>query len=146
MSDSRRVQLKDVAEMLMGAIPLAYPLCATEEVWKLGESISWWSTLSLWLGSALVIGWYGTHAFQDGSFRHNAGRVVWRVSVVQMLTFAACATLLAFFGKFPVLTEPLVAIKRTIIVMFPAAFSATIVDSLAFESSRPESGDTTRAG
>ena len=38
--------------------------------------------------------------------------------------------LLALIDKFPITTEPAVAIKRTLIVLFPAAFSATIVDGL----------------
>ena len=120
---------RDMAEMLLGAVALAYPLVVTEEVWHLGQAMTWPRALALWFGSAVVIGWYGTHAFQHGSFRKNWGQIILRVLVAHGLTFAVCATLLLVMDKFPILTDPGIALRRAMIVMYPAAFAATILDS-----------------
>jgi uncharacterized membrane protein len=125
-----KINGSDVAEMLMGAVALAYPVAVTEEVWDLGVALPAWKVLSLWICSGIVIGWYGTHRFQGGAFRKNWGRVVLRVGVVQLLTFCVCALLLGMLDKFPLLTDPAVALNRAVLVLFPAAFSATIVDGL----------------
>jgi len=129
LADTSKIHGGDLAEMLVGAVPIAYPLAVTEEVWNLGESITWMSALLLWAGTGVVIGWYGSHAFQAGGFRKNWSSVLIRLGLVQLLTFAVCALLLIVVGKWPIATDPALAIKRTLLVLFPASFSATIVDS-----------------
>ena len=47
-----------------------------------------------------------------------------------LVTLLVSAAVLMMLTKLSVLTEPLVALKRVILVAFPASFSATVVDSL----------------
>jgi len=46
------------------------------------------------------------------------------------VTLIVAALILALFGQYPLLSEPVVAIKRMIIVALPASFCVTVVDSL----------------
>ncbi len=45
------------------------------------------------------------------------------------VTMLIAAAVLFAVDRLPVFTETMVAIKRTIIVAFPASFAATVVDS-----------------
>jgi len=47
-----------------------------------------------------------------------------------LVTLLVSAAVLMMLAKLPVLTDPIVAPKRVILVAFPASFSATVVDSL----------------
>ncbi len=53
-----------------------------------------------------------------------------RVVATYLVTLLVSAAVLMMLTKLSVLTEPLVALKRVILVAFPASFSATVVDSL----------------
>jgi len=52
------------------------------------------------------------------------------------VTFLICALLLFGIDRVDVLGEPLVALKRTILVAFPASFAATVVDNFGANSDR----------
>ena len=53
-----------------------------------------------------------------------------RVLSTYGLTLAVSALLLVCVDRLDLFAQPLVAIKRTILVAFPASFAATVVDSL----------------
>jgi uncharacterized membrane protein len=53
-----------------------------------------------------------------------------RVFSTYGVTLLISAALLFGVDRFDLLAEPLVLIKRTILVAFPASFAATVVDSL----------------
>ena len=68
---------------------------------------------------------YG-HVFTVNSQKKLAIRVL----TVYLLTLMVSALMLYAIDRLPAFTEPLVAIKRTVLVAFPAVFAATVVDSL----------------
>jgi uncharacterized membrane protein len=125
-----KVRSADLAQMLVGALALAFPVAVTEEVWDLGSELSWPRIIMLQVGSILILGWYGSHAFHGGQIRKNLGDFITRLLIVYLMTVALSAMLLFLIDKWPITTDTGVAIRRTVIVAFPAVFSATIVDSL----------------
>ena len=129
-SSSRHLTKKDLAEMLVGAVALAFPVALTDEAWTMGEQLSWFRILLLLIASWAILGWFGLHVFHGGDLRANWRSFVVRICVVYLLTAALSTLLLIVLDKWPIMSDPEIALRRTIIVSFPAVFSATIVDSL----------------
>jgi uncharacterized membrane protein len=129
-STGPRFELRDVVEIALGGSVMAFPVAITEELWNLGTELSIVRVLLFTLASiffmAILI--YGMHGHVgDPSSR----KVFWqRVTTTYFLTLGISALLLFGVDRLNVLSEPLVAIKRTILVAFPASFAATVVDGL----------------
>jgi hypothetical protein len=73
---------------------------------------------------------------------HNKGPssrrgFVIRVVTTYGLTLLICALMLFRLGQLDLFNEPLIGLKRTIIVAFPASFAATAFDSLADKNLEP---------
>ena len=52
-----------------------------------------------------------------------------RIIAIYFLTVALSTVLLILLDRWPILSDPHIALRRTIFVSFPAVFSAMIVDS-----------------
>jgi len=121
---------RDVAEIVIGSLVLAFPVAVTEEVWNLSAELSLGRTIFISLVSLVCIS-----VFVQTTYRHEFSfssqkELIARVFAVYLLTLVVAGAVLFAIGKLPLLTETMVAIKRTIIVAFPASFAATVVDSL----------------
>lgn len=82
------------------------------------------------LGSLVFISFFvQTKYCHDLSFASQKDLAA-RVFTVYGVTLLVAAATLFVVGKLPLVSETMVAIKRTIIVAFPASFAATVVDSL----------------
>ena len=123
----------DVAELVVGANVLAFPIAATEEIWNLSEELGTLPVLGFAVLSCVFLSVfiYYIHYAKSGEgtlqkFRFDGVRLVATYGV----TLLVCASILALLGKFPLFTDTAVALKRMVLVAFPASFSATVVDSL----------------
>ena len=129
-----RFHWRDLAEVLIGACILAFPVAVTEEVWSLGAELSLGRVLVFAVVSifflATVI--YVIHRHEGRPLSHKTFML--RVVGTYAVTFAISALLLLGLDRLDLFQEPLVALKRTILVAFPASFAATLVDSF---TSRP---------
>ena len=123
-----RFSPRDVAEIAIGACVMAFPITVTEEVWNLGEELSLLRVGLFALASvvflALLI--FGLH---HGRPPTDYKVFLQRVFSTYGLTLAISALLLFGVDRLE-LAHPLVGLKRTILVAFPASFAATVVDSL----------------
>ena len=124
-----RFARKDVAEIAVGACVMAFPITVTEEVWKLGEELSMLRTGLFALASILFLALliFGLHHGPPPTDRRV---FLQRVLSTYGLTLLISALLLFGVDRFELLTPPWVAVKRTILVAFPASFAATVFDSL----------------
>ena len=121
---------QDVAEIVLGSLMLASPMAVAEEVWYLSEELGLGRVALIGLVSFLVIG-----AFVYTSFRHKGvvpnGRDFYiRVNTIYFVTLLTCAVMLAGIDRLGLWVDPVLAIKRTVIIAFPASFAATVVDSI----------------
>ena len=78
----------------------------------------------------VILAWFGAHFFYGGSVAGRTGHFVMRIAVVYGLTLAVSALMLLAVDRFPIATEPLVALKRAAIVALPASAAGTVVDSM----------------
>ncbi len=123
----------DVSELVVGANVLAFPIAATEEIWNLSETLGLLPILAF-AGLSCVFLSFFIHYIHNVKSAADAPRK-FRVDGLRLLatyaiTLLVCAGILALLGKFPLFSDTAVALKRMVLVAFPASFSATVVDSL----------------
>jgi uncharacterized membrane protein len=127
---TQRMQGRDVAEIIIGSLVLAFPVALTEEVWNLSVEMSFSRALVLSLSSLVFISFFVKTIYRHDFSYSSQKQLLKRVMSVYGLTLLVAAAVLFGIGKLPLVTETMVAVKRTIIVAFAASFAATVVDSL----------------
>ena len=121
---------QDICEVAIGACVLAIPSASTEEVWRLGEQLPWLNVLAI-LGVSLVfVSLFVYFIFYKEHLRGHVLQFLNRVITGYAITLLVVVAILIMFEKFPWESDPATAIRRAILVGFPACFSATVVDSL----------------
>ena len=125
-----KFSLKDIVEIAIGSIVLALPISVTEEVWNLGSELSLWRTGIISLASIFFVGLFVFYKFYDGSLERKTIEFLARIFTVYFVANVVAMIGLLIIDKLPLIEDPLVAMNRTVLVAFPASFSATIVDSL----------------
>ena len=121
---------RDVVQLIVGGCVLAIPVAFTEEVWVLGEELPIVNIVGIVLTSIMFLSLFAYFIFYQNHLRGHEFDYLKRVAAAYFITFSVSALLLTLFGKCPWGTETLVAVKRAVLVTFPACFSATLVDSL----------------
>jgi uncharacterized membrane protein len=126
----QKIRLHDIAEIILGAVILGFPVAVTEEVWDISTELSLGRVLFIALGSIGILAWFAFHVFYHGTLKQSVGRFIVRVLAAYFFTLVAVSLILFAIDQLPLLTDPVVAIKRMIIVALPASFTATVVDSM----------------
>jgi len=121
---------RDVAEIAIGACLMAFPAAVTEEVWDLGEQLGLPRVLLLALASVFFLGVLVFLLHHGPETPSDRGVFFRRVLSTYGLTFVIAALLLFAVDHLDLFGHPWVAIKRTVLVAFPACFAATAVDGL----------------
>ena len=129
-----RFHWRDLAEVGIGACILAFPIAATEEIWILGAELPLGRVLMFGVVSVLLLATviYVIHGHEGRPLSHKA--FILRVVGTYAATFAISALLLLGLDRLDLFQEPLIALKRTILIAFPASFAATLVDSFTNRS------------
>jgi uncharacterized membrane protein len=131
VSNSRStVRWKDIGEMAIGACVMGFPVATTEEVWNLGVELPLTRVLLFTLASLFFLGFTMYVTSHEKMNRANRREFLKRVFSTYGLTFTIAALLLFGLDRLEIIHSPLVALKRTMLVSFPASFAATVVDNL----------------
>ena len=125
-----QLRVKDAAQIVIGANVMAFPIATTSDIWALSNTLSMTRVGLLAILSLVFLAIF-IYAVE---FRRNVteklGIFIVRVIAAYFLTIIVCATILALVDKFPVSTHPVIALKRCILVAFPASFLGTVIDSM----------------
>lgn len=119
--------LEDVAQLIVGAFVMALPLAFTEEVWDLGEDLSGGRVFAIFVASLIALALFIWALFYQGESDTYKGHFLKRVVSAYAATFCVAFFLMILVDKAP-FDDIQLALSRTIIVAFPASFSATVVD------------------
>jgi uncharacterized membrane protein len=122
--------LLDLAEIVVGATVLAIPVAYTEEVWILGEEISNLNASMVFVVSLLFTAAFTYAVFYRDHFKGYGDEFFKRSLSGYLVTLTIAALILFLIDKLPLFDDPGVALRRMVLVAFPATFSATVVDSL----------------
>jgi len=121
---------KDLAQVVVGSTILAIPLVYTQETWDLGMNLPFLNVIGIMLLSIFFISIFVYYNYYHDRLKKHKEHFFRRVFFTYFLAFFLVAVLLSLIGKTPWTTDILLAIKRVIIVSFPASMSAAITDSL----------------
>jgi len=122
--------LRDLMQVIVGASILAIPISLTEEVWKLGEELPLINIILLSLLSLLFIFlfvYYNFYRFNLGDYKLE---YIKRSLSIYIFSLLVVGVLLTLINKCPWQTDYILALKRIIIVAFPASMSAAVTDVL----------------
>jgi len=122
---------RDVAQILVGASLLSIPVGFTQEVWDLGAQLSIGSVAVLAVISIVFIGLYTYTTFYRDLFHQFRFEYAKRVLTIYFLSLVVVAVLLTTINAAPWGVDTLVAVKRVVIVAFPASMSAALSDSIS---------------
>jgi uncharacterized membrane protein len=120
---------KDVAEIAMGCCIMAFPVATTEEIWKLGEELSYARVLLFVAASISFLALIIYHVYHVAEVEFDRREFLRRVLSTYGLTLAISALILFSVDRLELVDHAWVGVKRTILVAFPASFAATAVDS-----------------
>lgn len=126
-----RFKKQDIVEIALGACIMGFPVAVTEEVWNLGTELTLTHSLLFTFASLFVLAVliYVLHEHDDT--RDSRKAFVHRVLATYCATLLIAALLLYGVNRLGLFENPAVALKRTILVAFPASFAATVVDSFS---------------
>lgn len=124
------IKAADLIQILVGAALLAVPVALTEEAWNLAEQLSTVRILLLAGVSLSLIAVFVYCNFYQHHLRENLGPYVARVLLTFLASLLVAGLLLTLLDRCPWGTDPVLALRRIVIVAFPAAMSAALSDSI----------------
>lgn len=122
--------LEDISQISIGAFALAVPISFSEEAWKLGESLPSINLFFVFTLSIFFLAFYAYQGVFQGKIQNRIAAFVIRVIIAYFITGCIVALVLFSIDKFPLVSEPLIAIKRLIVISMPASMGAIAVDGL----------------
>lgn len=122
---------RDVIQVIIGSSLLAIPIAFTEETWRLGETLTWHR-----IGGVMLLSLFFISAFVYYNFyrrehlKEHWDQLLKRVLSTYVISFFTVALILTLIDKAPWSTDHYLAIKRIILVAFPASMSAAVADMI----------------
>lgn len=126
---SSHFNLEDASQVLVGAFALAVPIPFSEEAWRLGESLPMANLLMLLSLSVIFLSFFAYQSVFQSHIKNRVSIFIFRVVIAYLIAAVVVALVLFCLDKLPLMNEPLVAIKRVIVITMPASMGAIVVDS-----------------
>ena len=120
---------EDASQIAIGAFALAVPISFSEEAWKLGESLPTLNLMLLFLLSVCFLAFFAYESVFQGNIRFRMMFFILRIIIAYLIAGLVVALILLALNKFPILSDPEIAMKRLVVIAMPASMGAIIVDS-----------------
>ncbi|WP_084144591.1 DUF2391 family protein [Ferrimonas kyonanensis] len=120
---------EDASQIFVGAFALAVPISFSEEAWRLGETLPIINLSMLFSLSVVFLTLYTYESVFQRNVSERKLVFILRIVVAYLITAMVVMLVLFCIDKLPLLSEPLVALKRVIIISMPASMGAIVVDS-----------------
>ena len=125
----KKIDFEDLSQLIVGASVLCVPIAFTEEAWNLSKTIPVINLCIIIFLTLIFIGIYAYKGIFQGKIKTRRATFFKRVLIDYFVTLVVVIIVLLALNKLPVLSEPAIAIKRVIIISFPASMGAIVVDS-----------------
>ena len=129
MSIRKATNSEDIMQVIVGASALSVPVAFSEESWNLSRTLPLQNTVLLILLSLLFINLYSFYGIFQKNIRQRTSIFIYRTFIDYAVTVTVVFIILLALNRMPLLSEPLVAVKRVLILSFPASMGAVVVDS-----------------
>lgn len=130
MKINLNINLEDVSQIAIGSFAFAVPVSFSEEAWKLGETLPFFNLLILLTLSICFLSFYAYESVFQANIKHRYFVFVFRIVFAYFIAMCVVALILISIDKFPIITDPIIALKRLIVIGMPASMGAIIVDGL----------------
>ncbi|KMV30961.1 DUF2391 family protein [Photobacterium swingsii] len=120
---------EDASQIFVGAFALAVPISFSEEAWRLGETLPSHNLLLLVLLSVTFLTLYTYESVFQRKVSQRKRVFIFRIIVAYLMAAFVVALVLFCLDKLPLMSDPLVALKRIIVITMPASMGAIVVDS-----------------
>lgn len=121
---------RDLMQVIVGASILAVPVAFTEETWNLGATLPLNNVVALSALSLLFIALFVYFNFYRFAFRGQSVEYCKRVISIYIFSLLVVGLILTLIQKCPWGTDNALALKRILIVAFPASMSAAVSDTM----------------
>jgi len=122
------INTEDIIQVVVGASALTVPVAFSEESWRLSETLPLFNVIILLLLSLLFIGLYSFQGIFQGNVKHRFYDFIFRILVDYGVTLIVVFIILFALNRMPLLDQPMIALKRIILLSFPASMGGVIVD------------------
>lgn len=129
MSEGRSANLEDIMQVIVGASALSVPVAFSEESWNLSRTLPVQNILFIMALSLVFVNLYSFQSIYQGNIKHRFGTFIFRTIFVYLITLIVVSFILLALNRIPLLEDPVTAIKRVILLSFPASMGAVVVDS-----------------
>lgn len=123
------LNLEDISQIAIGAFTLAVPISFSEEAWRLGESLALPNLLLIFALSIIFLAFFAYESVFQGNVKHRIAVFLFRIITAYIITGVVVILVLLSIDKLPLITEPITAVKRLVIISMPASMGAIVVDS-----------------
>lgn len=120
---------EDASQIFVGAFALAVPISFSEEAWRLSETLPILNLLVLFTLSVVFLTLYTYESVFQRNVSERKTVFILRIVVAYFMTAMVVMLVLFCINKLPLLSDPLLAFKRVIIISMPASIGAIVVDS-----------------
>lgn len=120
---------EDASQIFVGAFALAVPISFSEEAWGLGETLPLFNLLMLFFLSVIFLGLYTYQSVFQNNISSRKIVFIFRIVIAYLMTALVVALVLFCLDKLPFLVDPLISLKRVIVITMPASMGAIVVDS-----------------
>lgn len=117
-------------QVIVGASILAVLVAFTEETWRLGQTLPFWSALILSAVSLLFISLFVFFDFYCFAFRGHVLEYAKRALAIYVFSLVVVGARLTVIQQAPWASNAILAVKRVLIVAFPASKSAALSAAL----------------
>jgi len=121
--------LEDASQVAIGAFALGVPISFSEEAWRLGVTLPACNLAIVFCVAVVFLSFFAYQSVFQGNIKHRVPVFLFRVVVAYSIAGFIVALILLSLDKFPLLTEPAIALKRLVVITMPASMGAIIVDS-----------------
>lgn len=121
---------RDLMQIIVGASILAVPVAFTEETWNLGAQLPLSNILGLSILSIIFIALFVYFNFYRFVFKGHIFQYCKRVVSIYLFSLIVVGLILTIIHKCPWETDNVLALKRILIVGFPASMSAAVSDTM----------------
>ena len=122
------INSEDIVQVVIGASALTVPVAFSEESWRLSETLPLLNVIMLLLISLIFIGLYSIQLIFQGKVKHRLYHFVLRIIIDYGITLIVVFIILIALNRMPLFDEPIIALKRIILLSFPASMGGVIVD------------------
>ena len=120
--------MEDISQIVVGSAALAIPVSFSEEAWNIGVSLPFTNLLTVFFLSVAFLSFFAYQSIFQANIKYRVAVFIARIFFAYTIALLVVALILFSLDKFPLFSEPLLAIKRLIVVGMPASMGAIIVD------------------